>query len=260
MDDQSADNLHKKIDAYLRGDLSQEEVEELWVELLKNPEYIDELQTEIDIARLYEQKKQASRKSSRFAYGKWLAAAAAVALLVISINYFNRDVQKPLEEWTTSQIILSENLASSPVTRSASNIATQDSLLNAGFKAAIEGDEERASKIYQSIIERYDTVVVVSKAHLNLGILKYNAGDFEKSIDNFRKALATERDNPMVEEQASWFISNALINTKQLKEAREHLQGIYTSGQIYSEEAYKLLKRLDYEMDNINYDDSHNQN
>lgn len=45
-------SLVKRIDAYLNGDLDEEESEQLWVELLQHPEYIDYLETEMAVRRI----------------------------------------------------------------------------------------------------------------------------------------------------------------------------------------------------------------
>lgn len=47
-------SLAKRIDAYLKGDLDEEESERLWVELLQHPEYIDYLETEQAVRRIVE--------------------------------------------------------------------------------------------------------------------------------------------------------------------------------------------------------------
>jgi hypothetical protein len=46
--------LEKKIDAYIKGNLSNDEVKSLWVDLLRQPEYISLLKTEIDVTRLHQ--------------------------------------------------------------------------------------------------------------------------------------------------------------------------------------------------------------
>lgn len=250
--DKSRDiELEKKIDAYIKGKLSSEEVEELWVELLKKPDYIDLLETEIDLKRLYEAREK--EKNTTY-YWKWIAAAAAIVLIVLAINFFDTNSDKAIQEWAQAEINLSENLASAPVTRSATEIAPPDSMLNVGFKAAIEGDINRAKKIYKRILHQYDDPEVLSKAYLNLGILQYNSGSFETSIGNFRKAITINDSDRILTERAYWYMGHAYINTDQLEEARSAIQQAYNLGEIYKKEAFKMLKRLDYELGNIDYD------
>lgn len=258
MSNQSRDiELEKKIDAYIKGNLSGEEVEQLWVELIKKPEYISLLETEIDVARIYQAKKQEKTPGKNL--WRWIAVAATVVLLVISINFFSTDAQMPLREWTQHSINLSENLSSAPVTRSATDISTSDSLLNAGFKAAIEGNTEKAISIFEGMLTEYEDPPLRAKIHLNLGILKYNTGDYASSIQNFKQTLSAAADGSPMAERAYWYMGNALINNEQLKQAHEAVKKVYTSGEIYKTEAFKLLKRLDYELGNIDFENFEKQ-
>jgi len=248
------DNLERSIDAYLKGQLSEEEVQELWIQLMKQPEYISMLQTEVDVARIY--KSEAKNKPIPLYYWKWIASAAAIILLVVSINVLSDNEQKSIDEWSQEFIVLADNLSSAEVKRSSTNtLDTADSLLNTGFKAAVSGQHQTAMAIFEKIIAQYDSDGPVSKAHLNLGILKYNAGDFEGSIDNFKNAISTTGGDSLLIEQSYWYLGNALINTDQLQKAREAVEHAHEIGNIYKNEAFKLLKRLDYELGNIDYDD-----
>ena len=258
MENNSRDiQLEQAIDAYLKGKLSEQEVEELWVELLQKPEYIALLETEIDVKRVYKAKQQ--QDTSTNTYWKWIAAAAAIAILVISINVLSDNTPKPIEEWTKAEITLSENLASAEVTRSATKISSSDSLLNAGFKAAIEGDTNQAIGIYKNIINRYNDTGIISKAYLNLGIIQYNFGEYSYGIESFKKAITIAQDNPLLKEQSYWYMGNAFINIDQLEEARTAVRQAHSLGQIYKDEAFKLLKRLDYELGYIDADNFERQ-
>jgi hypothetical protein len=78
--------LERNIDAYLKGTLSEKEVEELWIQLLKKPAYISLLETEIDLLRTYQPHQEAvDNKSSRW---KLATTAAAVIILTIMILAF----------------------------------------------------------------------------------------------------------------------------------------------------------------------------
>ncbi len=250
MDESRDIELEKKIDAYLKGKLSAEEVDALWVELMKKPEYIKLLETEMDLKRLYRQKQNEQSTSTTY-YWKWIAAAAAVALIVLSINLFDTNSHKPLQQWAAAEIDVSQNLASAEVTRSFGRLTPADSLLNLGFKEALEGNADRAREIYRRIVQEYNEADVVAKAYLNLGILQYNAGDFETSISSLNRAVAINQSDSLLTERSYWYLGNAYINTKQLQQARAAVQQAYNLGSIYKKEAYNMLRRLDYELGNI---------
>jgi TolA-binding protein len=253
--------LEKKIDAYIKGFLSEEEVQELWAELIQHPEYVDYLKTEIDIARFYQsergqnrerptedkddsgqQKRQQSgpRKTMNW---WWISIAAAVILFVIGSNIFLIP-RKDIHQWAKSRIGLTKNLASAPVTRSAVRISRPDSLLNAGFKAAIDGKIQEAMDIYRKTLGKYNDSVLVAKANLNLGILRYNDSEYKAGIHHFSNAVDHAGKLELLKERAYWYMANAYINIHHLKQARAAVYHALSIGKIYKKEEYKLLDRL----------------
>jgi tetratricopeptide (TPR) repeat protein len=249
--------LEERIDAYIRGELTEEQVDELWVELLKKPEYMDLLETEIDLARLYragKNSKNKQRRSESIVYWKWVAAAA-VALLVVYINFFGSSNDESIREWTQGPINLLDNMASAEITRSDANIPSADSVLNTAFKAAINGDTKEAANIYEMILEQKQDSILRSKASFNLGILQYNAKDYGDSINHLREALAADQSDSLITERAYWYMGNALANIGDFSNARVAIQKAYTMGRIYQEDAFKLQKRLDYELGKIDLDE-----
>jgi tetratricopeptide (TPR) repeat protein len=248
--------LEKKIDAYIKGNLSNDEVKSLWVDLLRQPEYISLLKTEIDVTRLHQARQGSATQTD---YWKWIGAAAAVVLLVISLNVFTDDAPQSIGAYTQGEIGLIENLSSSPVTRSATAVEPSDSLLNAGFKAALDGNTQAAINIYSSILQEYESNGIRSKAYLNLGILHYNSGDFALSIESFRNAIAKAGDDEILKERSYWYLGNALVNTNKFEKAREAVYQAYSRGEIYKPEAFRLLRRLDYELGNIDFDNFEQQ-
>ncbi len=246
--------LEERIDAYIKGNLSKEQVDELWVDLLKKPEYIEQLQTEIDLARVYRKRQKRQKKSESIIYWKWVAAAA-VALLVVYINFFSGSNVDSIREWTQGPINLLDNLAAAEITRSDANIPSADSVLNTAFKAAINGDTKEAATIYEKVLEQQQNPKIRTKASLNLGIIHYNNKDFHDSIDYFRQALDADQSDSLRSERTYWYLGNALANTGDLSSAREAVLTTYEMGRIYKDDAFKLLKRLDYELGKIDLDE-----
>jgi TolA-binding protein len=254
--------LEKKIDAYIKGFLSEEEVQKLWTELLQHPAYIDYLKTEIDIARFYQSEKAQNPKlsagdnddlgqqkgqqpgSKKKMNWWWVSIAAAVILLVIGVNIFLSPHQKDIHQWARSRIGIAENLASAPVTRSTVRIPSSDSLLNAGFKAAIDGKTKKAMNTYRKTLKKYDDSDLVAKANLNLGILQYNDSKYKASIHHFSAAIGQAGKLELLKERAYWYMGNAYIHIHQLKQARSAVYNAHSIGKIYKNEEYKLLNRL----------------
>lgn len=228
------------IDAYLKGNLTEKEAQELWAELLKQPEYIDLLETEIDLTRYYQQSQ--SRQTGYRQYWRWAAAAAAVFLIVIGINIFSSET---LNDYTIDSIFLQDNLATSGIMRSDEpNAEYVDSLLNLGFEKAINGNVTEALSIYNEVIEKFPDTIYAAKAHLNIGILIYNKGDFARSVDSFKKVLSITAEDEFIREQAYWYMANALVNVGNIQKAEKALQSTYHLNGVHRQQALWLLDKL----------------
>lgn len=236
--------LEQQIDAYIKGQLSDEEAEQLWVQLMQQPDYIKLLHTEIDVARIYKSKSNAGHS-----YWRWAAAAAAIILLAVALSLFMPGEPKPLKTWGESQINIAENMASAEVTRSASApLEPADSLLNLGYKTAVSGELDKAMEIFRGIVSDYQDAPAVSQAYLNLGILQFNSGEYDNSISSFTSAISNASDNALLVERSYWYLGNAFVNTERFEEARNAVEEAYKRGKIYKKESYKLLKRLEQEL------------
>jgi tetratricopeptide (TPR) repeat protein len=259
-------NLEKKIDAYVKGHLSEEQADKLWAQLLRQPNYISYLKTEVALAHIYQSEErrhlelltddgpqhQEMQKPGSTGITQWwrYAAAAAIILAAVLTSLFINNRRNNIRQWSNTQIGLAENLASAPVTRSVKPIPSPDSLLNAGFRAAINGNTQKATDIYRLVLEKYNQSKIVAKANLDLGILHYNSSKFKPSIRYFTDAIAHAGNLKLLKERAYWYMGNAYINTHQLKHAREAVISAHSIGKIYKNEESKLLKRLNHTLEN----------
>lgn len=260
--------LEKKIDAYIKGNLSEEEALQLWEQLLERPDYIELLETELGVKSILENRSSdsdsdntTSAKQSNIIYSlhrskKWLGAAAAVAVLVVAVNFFQINTNQKMGDLTLGEINVAENLTSAPILRTQkSDITPGDSLLNRGFQEAISGNITRALQLYNQIIENYAGESAAVQAHLNKGIIQYNAGQFGESIASFEAVLENVDDDPVVTEKAYWYLGNAFINIEKLSKARDAIHQVYSMDGIYRKPAFRLLRKLDYRLGNVDYDD-----
>lgn len=251
----------KQIDAYLKGDLSPQEAEQLWVELLKHPEYLDYLETELSLKLLQEEKKDhTSRENAPGSANRnswqWLAAAASIVLIVVAINFFMTDTQKSLQELTLSKITIADNLAAPQVFRSQKSTLTQaDSLLNIGFEAALSGDLNRAMRIYETVTDKFESDPASAQAYLNIGIIRYNRGNYRPATAALEQVVDRVEGDAVLEEKAYWYLGNAYINLDRLEAARDAIHQTYTMDGIYRKPAFRLLRKLDYELGNIDFEE-----
>lgn len=255
--------LEKTMDAYVKGHLDNREAEKLWVELLKRPDYIEYLETELAIKFIlseeFNEDKSAEDEPNNSITAliggvmerpwKWVAAAACIAILILSINFLTGPEQPDPREMALSKINLLDKLSYSPVLRNESGpLAKPDSLLNTGFKVAISGQTDSAAAIYGRIISQYKGEPIEAKAHLNIGIIHYNNEKYGNAISAFKSAIDSEIENPVLREKALWYLGNAYLKTNTLQEARNVLNKAYSLDGIYRDDAEALLKALDREV------------
>lgn len=259
--------LEKQIDAYIKGKLSEEEAQQLWVQLLQRPDYLELLKTELGVKSILQKRSSnnTSAKENSVIYSihkswKWMAAAAAVALLVVSINFFQLDTTASLENEVVKEFNLADNLSSAEVFRNQkTEVLPADSLLNRGFEAAISGDVSKAIAAYDKIIEKYGNEPAATKAYLNKGIIQYNSGSFGESINSFEAVIKKDAEKDVIEEKAYWYMGNAYINIEQLEKAREAIHKVYSMDGIYRKSSFRLLRKLDYKLGNVDYDNFEEQ-
>lgn len=270
MNNKSRDlELEKQIDAYVKGRLTEEEAIQLWATLLQRPEYIELLETELGIKAVVDKQakeqdtpagndvsREPEQESGGVIYAfrrswKWAAVAAAVILLVFSLDLFSPDGKRPVGELAVSNINITDNLSSAPVVRSDTHRQSRtDSLLNAGYQSAISGDLTEAMAIYDTIIETYSGQPVAAEAHLNKGIIQYNKGSYEAAATSFNAALKQVRDNVLTEEKAFWYLGNAYLQVEDLPSAYRAIKEVLEMDGIYRKPAERLLQKLTAELEN----------
>lgn len=264
--------LEKQIDAYVKGKLSDEEAQKLWKKLLQRPDYIDLLKTELGVRSILEKRSSddysssaSARENNTVIYSisnswKWIAAAAAVTLLVVSLNIFQLDTSTSLQSEIPTQFNLADNLYSAEVLRNQKGVTSpSDSLLNNGFQAALSGNISKAINTYDEIIDKYEDKPAATKAYLNKGIIQYNSGSFGESISSFKAVIDRKSNRKTIKEKAYWYMGNAYVNLEQLEKAREAIHTVYSMDGIYRKPSSRLLQKLDYKLGNMDYDNFEEQ-
>ena len=252
--------LRNKIDAYIKGKLTEEEIQDLWNEFAKNPELLDILEIEVNVKSLIEQEAEKHAHSSASAIHKlpkwtWHAAAAAVIVIIALTQLFRIQTPTEMDQFLVQRIDPGQIETSNGVRAKEMRITTADSLLNLGFEAIISGNEDRALELFEIVIQNHSQEPYGSKAYLNKGIVLYNEGDYTTAISAFRETLERVEDSRMITEKAYWFLGNALINNGELKEAQEAVYQAYQMDGIFRSPAFRLLKKLADELGETDYEE-----
>lgn len=256
-------NLLKKIDSYVKGELRESEIDELWHEFAKDPSLLDYLEIETGLRKilkekssLVSQKKGGIRKLSDRA---WYATAAAAVILVALVQFFRAGSS---DEWVAyiSETISIEQLEFADGLRSGEQgNTTPDSLLNLGFEAAYSGNTSKAIEFYETVIKNYDREPYASKAYLNTGIIQYNKRQFEAAAASFNEAVQRAGDNRIIAEKAYWFLANTHVLTGDFEQAFSAAEQAYSKNGVFRERAFLLYRKLGHELEKIDFDDFESQ-
>lgn len=244
MNENKENDIRRRMDAYLKGALSDAEIQELWEDFAAYPHLLDELETEVHVREAVKQKGRAS--SERIPY-KWVSGIAALIALVALLQFFRVESNTDLNSMLIQEINLA-NLESANSLRATGTTATSiDSLLNKAFEQALLKNNEEAYAIYASIIEGKNKAgdAQLSKTYLNKGILLFNEGNFESAIMAFRQAEREPANEQRVQEKILWFLSNALLKTGDTEAGVYNLQKVFKLEGVYKDRASLLLKKIE---------------
>lgn len=258
MDNSRELEIRQRIDAYIKGQLGEDEIQELWNEFAKDPVLLDTLELEVNVRAIIEQNaKEAAQNSTIYKLPRWTwhAAAAAAILLVALIQLFRVDTPTNIDQFIVQQISPAEIETSDGVRNKDMRITTADSLLNLGFEAIISGNEDRALELFDEVINNHSEEPYGSKAFLNKGIVLYNEGDYSSAIVAFREAAGRVEDSRMITEKAYWYLGNALVNIGELEAAQEAVFQAYQLDGIFRNPAFRLLKKLGDDLGTSDYEE-----
>lgn len=243
-------NIKNKIDAYVRGTLSEVEISALWVDFAKNPELLQDLEIEVGIKKLVTEDLGDKKNATIFTLPSWAwsAAAAAVIIIVGFVQLFKIPSTTSFEQLLVTAIPKDQLETANGIRAKDQTIFIADSILNLGFNAYVSGNTEQALSLYKEVIIKYDYEPYGSKAYLNTGIIYYNDGDYEASIESLNNALDRVEDSRMIEEKATWFLANALVNLGEFEDARKAAAITYSLEGIYRKPAFLLLQKLNYDL------------
>ncbi|MAO66439.1 MAG: hypothetical protein CL666_15720 [Balneola sp.] len=251
--------IRKQIDAYIKGNLSEEEIQNLWNEFAKHPELLDALEIEVNVKAIIEQESQKQATSSspihKLPKWTWHAAAAAVIAIIALVQIFRVQTPTNMDQFVVQRIGPEQVETSDGIRAKEMQITEADSLLNLGFEAIISGNEERALELFDRVINNHGEEPYGSKAYLNKGIVLYNEADYGNAILAFEEALNRVEDSRMISEKAYWYLGNAYINIGELEKAQDAVFSAYQMDGVFRNPAFRLLKKLSDDLGTTDYEE-----
>ena len=241
--------INEQITLYIKGELSEEEEDLLWVEFLNDKRLFKKFQTELNLYDLFQNKNFTLNESDyrveepRGRYTPFYYTAAAALLLICSLYLYNV-TGSGTEALAIDSIELSEMLGSNIYRDDESTVSEADRDINRALAAALNGDTERAYTILTSLPAEQLSSAHSLQVMFNKGILAYNIGNFDDSASYFSELTSLEDVPGYMTESANWFMANSFLKLGESGKAEAVLQLIIDQNQIHTEDAKTVIKRL----------------
>jgi len=224
-------DIEHKIDLYVNGQLSEEETEELWVELIQDQYYLDYLKSVANTKAVIEAR-----------YWSY-SAAAVIVLLVTVLSVFNFQGSTDATEVQPVSSIELDYYRSSDGSVTA---ADDEQIIREAIALANTGKFDEAIGMLKTELDEATDPKWVAELNLNLGSLHYNEGNYQSSIDHFQSVIDNKDSiDILVLEKAYWYIGNAHFQLDELEIAREYISNAYELNGAYRRVAKSYLDALD---------------
>lgn len=236
-------DLERRIDLYINGKLSEEEVDTLWAELIQNEYYFDYAKSVANIKAVIESERKTHEVTPTYqlrkiaSYG--VAAAIAIIIGVIGVLNFNAENigSDGLEAvgWIEYDTYRSSN--DSPA-------ITNNEVIKTAIRLANDGSTEEAIELLKNEIALETDIEVIAELSLSLGSIQYNYGDYENAQLNFERVVSQSGINSLILEKGYWYLANTQIQLDNLTDAEESLQRTLDIDGQYSRVAERYLNAI----------------
>lgn len=233
--------LEEKIDQYINGQLSAQEIDELWAELIQDGYHLDYLKSAANLKAVIERKKEQRKSKKRNQYW-YYAAAAVVALLIAVFGVMNYSVQSGA---TSVQPVSSVEL---DYYRSANGTLDADAkagIISDAIELANTGRVDEAISLLDTELEQASEPTWIAKLSLNLGSLYYNQANYDAAIRHYSNVISNkDHVDVLMLEKAYWYVGNAYFHQDKLTEAETNIEQAYELNGAYRRVAESYLDAL----------------
>lgn len=232
-------DLEDRIDLYVKGVLTQPQIDDLWVDVIQN-DYLDYMKTAATVRKLSVGKNVTPISLFQSDRTRRLTAAAAAAV-VIGIG--------------TSLYYLAGSDAApgfSPLAKIEYSLLRSAETSNEDFERtlqaitvmALQGQSQKAGIQLQTLLDGELTPAQRSSTLLSLAALHYNDGELEASLQGFGSLLSDASTDVAIREKAAWYSANALIRLNRSTEAEPYLQQVISLDGVYKRAAITASDHL----------------
>ncbi len=232
-------DLERKIDLYINGKLTTEEIDDLWSDLIQDDYYLDYTKTFANLKDLIESKRNESEttKPSRLRLVAGYASVAAVVALIALIGIIN---------FSNNQNASFDALSNIPLDtyRSAEGVINEE-MTDARIQEAIElanrGEVETALNMLNEELDNTNDDTRIAKIGLSLGAIQYNNGDYLSSIGSFELTVSQPDIEVLTLEKGYFYLGNAYFQVDLNNKARDAFLKAYNLNGQYRRVAKSYL-------------------
>lgn len=241
--------ISTKIDAYIRGNLSKREIDELWLLFLKNPSYYELFETELHLRNLIQKNRYSGgiiirKKDRTTSIKQWVMAIAATAIIVLTIQIYLMDSTPGLDALALTSIPYNEMVAGNVERSDDDSIIRLETDLNRAMAVAYMLKEEDSLEMFRVLKDSVVNESQMIRIEFNMAILHYNRSEFELARDAFISVTNSEALDETYIEHAWWFLANTYLKMNDHEEAMEAILKVKLLDGKNSDLASTLLDTL----------------
>lgn len=234
-------DLERQIDLYLNGRLSEEQIDDLWAELIQDGYYLDYMKSAANLKAIIIESREAAKptvaKQLR-KYASYVTAAAVVIIVgvlgVMNYSSTNSTAISPIAE-------IGLDIVRSDVGVSA-NITNET--IKKAIQLAADGNTLEAKELLSKELSNEQDPTLIAEFSMTLGSIQYNLGEYKEAVSSFKTVISQENISENILEKGYWLLANTYFQLDQLEEAKIAFQNTYDLDRGYSRIAKSYINAL----------------
>lgn len=235
-------NLEHKVDLYINGKLSQEQVDELWAELVQDGYYLDYTKSVANIKAIIEEERSENKVAPVYKLRKVInyGAAAAIAIIIGVIGVINYSGTNNLLEIAPQEQLDLGGVRGPEDSSPTSSIEA----IKKAVQLASNGDVEQAIEVLELELTKTETPDFIAEISLTLGSIQYNYGEYNSALVNFERVVNQSSIDNNTLEKGYWYLGNTYFQLERIQEAELAFQKTYELNGGFSRLAQSYLEAL----------------